>query len=139
MADAHEEAHETMSKQTWTETTEGIPGRRTANIPQRKRNDGARRVKQSSVREQSSMGRAKKDWGSWSIPSDPPKVSKSGSRLIRQRTGVMVIRIPAFDALEVNQRHHLPQSHVEDMRVDSLFEASYRRQMKTRGGLIRLF
>lgn len=51
MADAQDEVHETMPRQRqWTETTEGIPGRGTASIPQRKRNDGARRVEQSSVR-----------------------------------------------------------------------------------------
>ena len=36
MADAQDEVHETMSRQR-AETTEGIPGRRTANIPQRKK------------------------------------------------------------------------------------------------------
>ena len=60
------------------------------------------------------------------ILSDPPKVSKSRSRLIRQRTEAMVIRIPAF-AFRPEVTHLLRGATLRVWET-GLFEAPYRRQ-----------
>jgi hypothetical protein len=71
MTDAQGSARDHVETE-WTEATEDIPGQRTANIPQKKRNDGASRLEQNSVRhsvkgitqacrEGNGMGRKKKE------------------------------------------------------------------------------